>query len=82
VATVSNWSWKKLYEAALLECNLSKLPERIKIAQTAVVERLRCLDGSVSETERLALLDAHNVLCDLCKMSGLSDNLISKASGQ
>ena len=82
MGTASNWGWKKLYEAAVLECDLDKLPDSIKIAQAAVAERMECLDGSVSESERLALLDAHNVLCDLCKMCGLSEKMIPNASDE
>jgi hypothetical protein len=63
-----------LYEATLLECDLAKLPQRIINAQELITKRMHCLDGSVSEAEQRALMDAHNVLCDLCKMAGLSDH--------
>jgi hypothetical protein len=68
------WEWKPLYESAVLECDLTKLPERIADAQKAIMERLQCLDDSMTEAERNGLLDARNVLCDLCKMAGLPEN--------
>ncbi len=64
--------WKTLYEAAVLECDLAKLRQRIVGAQKVVTKRIQCLDGTVSEAGQRALLDAHNVLCDLFKMAGLS----------
>ena len=36
-------SWKDLYQAALCESNLNKLPERIADAETALVMRARDL---------------------------------------
>jgi hypothetical protein len=67
------WEWKPVYEAAVFECDLGKLPQRIIDAQKLVTERLQCLDGTLSDMERCALLDAQNVLCDLRKMAGLAD---------
>jgi hypothetical protein len=77
------WKWKTLYEAAVLECDPAKLPHRIAAAQKLVAERMQRLDGTVSDAEQRALLDAHNVLCDLCKMAGLSNlTAFPKASGE
>jgi hypothetical protein len=76
------WPWKPLVEAAILETNLTKVPERIAAAQKAIANRMHCLDGTVCDAERSALFDAHNVVCDLCKMAGLSDQEFRKASGQ
>jgi hypothetical protein len=39
--TVNLWSWKDLYQAALFESDLKKLPERIADAESAVVTRTR-----------------------------------------
>jgi hypothetical protein len=73
VATASpHWQWKVLYEAALLECDLAKLPQGIVDAQKVITDRMQCLDGSVSEAEQRALMDAHYALCDLCRMAGIS----------
>ncbi len=66
------WQWKTSYEASVLESDLANLPKRIADAQRLVTERLRCLD-SISQEEQCALLYAHNVLCDLCKMAGLPE---------
>ena len=73
VAASNAWQWKPLYEAAVVECDLTKLPKRMSDAQELFTKRMQCLDGTVSQAEQQALLDAHNVLCDLCKMAGLSN---------
>jgi len=36
----SNADWKRLYEAALLETDPSRLPERILLARKAIFERI------------------------------------------
>jgi hypothetical protein len=69
-----HYPWRKVFEAALLECNLAKLPERITEAQKVLAQRMQCLDGNVSEAEQQALLHARNLLCDLCKMAGLAED--------
>jgi hypothetical protein len=79
--TSKPWPWKGLLKAAILESDLSKLPLCIFEAQTVVTERMRSLDG-VSEEEQCALLDAHNVLCDLCKMAGLQTTQFSRNKAQ
>lgn len=60
-------SWKQLYEAALLERDLTLLPQRIADAQNAIVERASALlvtNGNDNpEMERLT--GAHVVLEDL-----------------
>ena len=61
--------WRVLYEAAVLEIDVKKLPQRIAQAQSAIMDRVEdlnhCCDGSESE----ALMDALNVLRDLRKMA-------------
>jgi len=37
--------WKKLYEAALLEADLTHLPQRIKEAKAAIARRVADLEG-------------------------------------
>jgi len=77
------WKWKPFYEAAVLECDLTKLPDRIAEAHKVVTARMQCLDGTVTDAEMTALLDAHNVLCELCKMAGLSNlKTFPNASGE
>ena len=61
--------WRKLYESAILELDLAKLPDRIEQAKKAILTRvleLRC-DEENSELNRLK--DALNVLDDLLTMS-------------
>jgi len=44
---------------------------------------MQCLNGTVTDAEMRALLDAHNVLCDLCKMADLSNQQVfQKSSGE
>ena len=60
-------AWRSLYEAAVLEVDLDKLPQRIADAESAIMncmEGLNHCDGSESE----ALMDALNMLRDLRKM--------------
>jgi hypothetical protein len=60
--------WQKLYEAAILEVDLAKLPDRIEKAKNAILTRvleLRC-DEENSEMNRLN--DALNMLDDLLRM--------------
>jgi len=83
VDTPASWQSKPLYEAAVLECDLTNLPQRLADAQKVVTARMQCLDGTLTHAEMSALLDAHNVLCDLCKMAGLSNQQdFPKASGE
>jgi hypothetical protein len=35
------YSWEEIYEAAILETDFSRLPERIKAAQTAIDSRMK-----------------------------------------
>jgi hypothetical protein len=62
-------SWKKLYEAALLEFNLHLLPERIAEAQEAIGQRVLTLrlDGEVN-SEMVALENARVVLGNLTRV--------------
>jgi hypothetical protein len=78
----AEWQWKPLYEAAVLELDPAKFAQRVADAQKLITERMQCLDGTVSAAEQSALIDAHNMLCDLCKMAGLSDKAVWKASGE
>ena len=61
--------WYTLYEAALLELDQDKLPQRITEAQDAVMERIIVLDGrNCGGSESEALMNALSVLRDLQKM--------------
>lgn len=69
-------SWKDLYEAAMCESDLNKLPERIADAETALVMRRQEL-SSISEDrfeEKESLDDA------LCILHTLRSSLKRKAA--
>jgi|HubBroStandDraft_4_1064222.scaffolds.fasta_scaffold13645_3 hypothetical protein len=57
--------WKELYQAAMLELDLGKLPGRIEAAQAAIREAVEDLAGDHSgrvREEMQALLDAQSNL--------------------
>ena len=63
-----NSDWKPLYETALLETDRSKLPERITVARSAILDRIeetfvhslpgeqRAMDEALRNLRRLAQL--------------------------
>ena len=63
-----NCDWKPLYEAALVETDLTKLPERITTARSAILDRIeesfthslpgehRAMDVALTNLRRLAQL--------------------------
>ena len=63
-------SWKRLYEAAILETNLDAISGRIAEARAAVTNRLSLLlqDSGTWEAEKEALANALVVLEDLQRM--------------
>jgi hypothetical protein len=70
---LGNCDWKPLYEAALLETDLSKLPERITSARSAILDRIeesfthslpgehRAMDVALTNLRRLAQLTTSRV---------------------
>jgi hypothetical protein len=60
-------SWKQLYEAALLELDPNRLPQRIADAQKAIAERALALlrENGSNNSEKETLAGAHVVLDDL-----------------
>jgi hypothetical protein len=51
--------WTRIYRAALMECDLAKLPTRIREAETAIFNRIRDLaEDSDSCHERELISDA------------------------
>jgi hypothetical protein len=64
----SSTDWKQLYEAALLETDSDKLPERITTARSAILVRIeesfahplpgehRAMDEALSDLRRLAAM--------------------------
>jgi hypothetical protein len=54
--------WRQLYQAALLEPDVSKLPERIELASSAVKAKLQGLTGAGDSFEREILMDALRTL--------------------
>ena len=45
-------NWERLYRTAILESDRSKLPERIEVAEAAILGRLRSLGGSPASSAR------------------------------
>jgi hypothetical protein len=60
--------WKTLYQAALLEVDLKRLPQRIADAERAANERIQELNGS-DDMEKISVINALTVLRDLRKMA-------------
>ena len=60
-------SWRQLYEAAMLELDPEKLPERIAEAQKAIEKRVLFLarERASSKAEKDALVDAHVAMDEL-----------------
>ena len=54
------YSWEEIYEAAVLETDFSRLPERIKAAQAAIDSRMQEMQGDHNGTpaERAAIQSA------------------------
>jgi len=54
------YSWEGIYEAAVLETDFSRLPERIKAAQAAIDSRMREIqaDHNGTSAERAAIQSA------------------------
>jgi hypothetical protein len=51
--------WQQEYQAALLELDPAKLPQRVEAAETAIFKRLQTMShGSDSKAERQAIEDA------------------------
>jgi hypothetical protein len=57
--------WRQLFEAAVLELDPEKLPGRIAKASAAVLNRIESGFPNLSESERLALHDALDLLLAL-----------------
>ena len=57
---ISDYSWARSYEAAILETDRSKLAKHIRIAEQAIAARERELNqnGRGTEEERSAIRDA------------------------
>jgi hypothetical protein len=67
--------WTRIYRAALLECDLAKLPARIREAETAIFTRIRDLaedSDSCHERELIsdALFDLRTLQKPLLRSSG------------
>ena len=60
VSKVMKYSWEEIYEAAVLETDFSRLPERIKAAQAAIDSRMKQMQGDHDGTpaERAAIQGA------------------------
>jgi hypothetical protein len=65
--------WRVLYEAALLELDLKKLPQRLTEAQSAIMNRIEELNNSSDGSESQALMNALYVLTDLRRMAKIDD---------
>jgi len=62
-------TWKRLVEAALLELDPEKVPQRIEAAQRALLDRVEDLHHAGESTESQALANAMNVLRSLRNMA-------------
>ena len=58
-------TWKRLVEAALLELDPEKVPQRIEAAQRALLDRVEDLHHAGESRESQALANAMNVLGSL-----------------
>ena len=61
--------WRVLYQAAVLEIDINKLPQRIAEAQSAIMDQIEDLNHSCDGSESQALTDALNVLRDLRRIA-------------
>jgi hypothetical protein len=61
--------WRVLYQAAVLEIDPNKLPQRIAEAKGAIMDRIEDFIHSGDGSESQALTNALNVLRDLQKMA-------------
>jgi hypothetical protein len=59
--------WKRLYQLALLELDLGRLPQRIFDARIAIIRNLARLRIRDAVEERAAMMDALNALQDLSR---------------
>lgn len=66
-------NWEKLFEAALLENNSVRLPQRLRIAKDAIMDRIEDSFDTASITERRSLLAALSALGELQRLSKLDD---------
>jgi hypothetical protein len=64
--------WKALYEAALLETDSSKLPERITAARNAILDRIEEILTDPIPSEHRAMNDALRHLRRLADMAAPS----------
>jgi hypothetical protein len=60
--------WEKLYRAAVLECDRSKLPQRIKDAEAAILERSRNLSKLPGRNRNRKEQDAINRALHILRM--------------
>jgi hypothetical protein len=60
--------WRELYEAAILEVDLAKLPDRVEKARNSIQTTIVELSSQGKNEDSKRLLDALSVLDDLLKM--------------
>jgi hypothetical protein len=60
--------WKRLFEAAMLELDLARLPKKIEEAKAVICQHLSALQTQGVSEEQLAMMDALNALNDLARM--------------
>jgi hypothetical protein len=60
--------WKRLFEAAMLELDLARVPKKIEDARAAISQRAPELQTQEICEEQLPLMDALNALNDLARM--------------
>jgi hypothetical protein len=74
VTTNGHYPWQPLYEAALLELDPAKLPERVEQAFTAIQTYMQVAGYSSNGDEQQALADALANLRVLRREAGLAVN--------
>lgn len=60
--------WRKFYEAALLEVDLAKIPDRVEQARKAIQDALTECSSQGKNEDCRRLLDCLTVLNDVLKM--------------
>jgi hypothetical protein len=66
-------TWKELFEAALIESDCGILPDKLKNAKNAILDRIEDCFDSVSLSERRMLLAALHAITELQRLSRVDE---------
>jgi hypothetical protein len=61
--------WRELCDAALLELDPTRLPQRIAVARSAILQRIEVSLSKVPDSEQIAMRDALETLNSLAKIA-------------